>query len=218
VQANYAVAAKDLRVCRPLVHVREKTLAQFAKDNRCASQPRSIAKHREASRSIAKLQNSLCFARLPVIADNCPACFAAPKERHRREPRAEELKPFRRHRTALSLSPSTARLRHQVDAVAAGVRAPGSFLVLELLHEAPDVDLADREKHGSSTLQPRSLRVSFETPSGLVWPSGIAVHTSRSEDWWRQVLAADEAGSVEDVGVLVPVGFQKGLCGCLSPG
>ena len=23
-------------------------------------------------------------ARLPVIADNCPACFAAPKERHRR--------------------------------------------------------------------------------------------------------------------------------------
>ncbi|CAE7627898.1 ttcA [Symbiodinium sp. CCMP2456] len=53
-KANYAVAAKDLRVCRPLVHVREKTLAQFAKDNR-----------------------------LPVIADNCPACFAAPKERHR---------------------------------------------------------------------------------------------------------------------------------------
>ncbi|CAE7580786.1 ttcA [Symbiodinium pilosum] len=53
-KANYAVAEKDLRVCRPLVHVREKTLAQFAKDNR-----------------------------LPVIADNCPACFAAPKERHR---------------------------------------------------------------------------------------------------------------------------------------
>ncbi|CAJ1331067.1 unnamed protein product [Effrenium voratum] len=53
-KANYAVAAKDLRVCRPLAHVREKTLAQFAKDNR-----------------------------LPVIADNCPACFAAPKERHR---------------------------------------------------------------------------------------------------------------------------------------
>ena len=33
-QANYAVAAKDLRVCRPLVNVREKTLATFAKDNR----------------------------------------------------------------------------------------------------------------------------------------------------------------------------------------
>ncbi|CAK9062081.1 tRNA-cytidine(32) 2-sulfurtransferase (Two-thiocytidine biosynthesis protein A) (tRNA 2-thiocytidine biosynthesis protein TtcA), partial [Durusdinium trenchii] len=53
-KANYAVAAKDLRVCRPLVNVREKTLANFAKENR-----------------------------LPVIADNCPACFAAPKERHR---------------------------------------------------------------------------------------------------------------------------------------
>ena len=33
-QANYAVAAKDLRVCRPLVNVREKTLATFAKENR----------------------------------------------------------------------------------------------------------------------------------------------------------------------------------------
>lgn len=33
-QANYAVAAKDLRVCRPLVNVREKTLANFAKENR----------------------------------------------------------------------------------------------------------------------------------------------------------------------------------------
>jgi len=53
-KANYFVAAKDLRVCRPLVNVREKTLAQFAKENR-----------------------------LPIIADNCPACFAAPKERHR---------------------------------------------------------------------------------------------------------------------------------------
>eukprot|EP00435_Cladocopium_sp_Y103_P068953 s221_g32.t1 len=53
-KANYAVAAKDLRVCRPLVNVREKTLANFAKENR-----------------------------LPVISDNCPACFAAPKERHR---------------------------------------------------------------------------------------------------------------------------------------
>eukprot|EP00930_Biecheleria_cincta_P069297 TRINITY_DN57050_c0_g1_i1.p1 TRINITY_DN57050_c0_g1~~TRINITY_DN57050_c0_g1_i1.p1 ORF type:complete len:1174 (-),score=141.77 TRINITY_DN57050_c0_g1_i1:75-3563(-) len=53
-KANYFVAAKDLRVCRPLVNVREKVLAQFAKE-----------------------------ARLPIIADNCPACFAAPKERHR---------------------------------------------------------------------------------------------------------------------------------------
>merc|ERR1712151_1075275 len=39
---------------RPLVNVREKIMAQFAKENH-----------------------------LPIIADNCPAYFAAPKERHR---------------------------------------------------------------------------------------------------------------------------------------
>mmetsp|Transcript_35163 Transcript_35163/g.80511 ORF Transcript_35163/g.80511 Transcript_35163/m.80511 type:complete len:1137 (-) Transcript_35163:63-3473(-) len=53
-KANYHVQDQDLRVCRPLVKVREKVMAQFAKDNQ-----------------------------LPVIADNCPACFSAPKERHR---------------------------------------------------------------------------------------------------------------------------------------
>ena len=46
VQANYAVAAKDLRVCRPLVHVREKTLAQFAKDNRCEAAVKQSAELR----------------------------------------------------------------------------------------------------------------------------------------------------------------------------
>merc|ERR1712087_75647 len=53
-KANYYVEAGDVRVCRPLVNVREKIMAEFAKENR-----------------------------LPIIADNCPACFAAPKERHR---------------------------------------------------------------------------------------------------------------------------------------
>merc|ERR1711976_862804 len=53
-KANYHVEDQDLRVCRPLVNVREKLMAQFAKENQ-----------------------------LPIIADNCPACFAAPKERHR---------------------------------------------------------------------------------------------------------------------------------------
>eukprot|EP00438_Fugacium_kawagutii_P026397 Skav216155 [mRNA] locus=scaffold3788:74687:92825:+ [translate_table: standard] len=52
-----AMAAKDLRVCRPLVNVREKTLANFAKENRHVTH----------------------ILELPVIADNCPACFAAPK-------------------------------------------------------------------------------------------------------------------------------------------
>ncbi|WAQ99967.1 TTCA-like protein [Mya arenaria] len=44
----------DLRVIRPLVYVREKDLREFAETNK-----------------------------LPVIAENCPACFEAPKERHR---------------------------------------------------------------------------------------------------------------------------------------
>eukprot|EP00929_Paragymnodinium_shiwhaense_P069063 TRINITY_DN34842_c0_g1_i1.p1 TRINITY_DN34842_c0_g1~~TRINITY_DN34842_c0_g1_i1.p1 ORF type:complete len:1196 (-),score=255.17 TRINITY_DN34842_c0_g1_i1:377-3964(-) len=53
-KANYFVEQGDVRVARPLVHVREKTMTAFAKENR-----------------------------LPIITDNCPACFAAPKERHR---------------------------------------------------------------------------------------------------------------------------------------
>lgn len=53
-KANYWVRQEDVRVCRPLLYVREKEMAMFAKENQ-----------------------------LPVIADNCPACFAAPKERHK---------------------------------------------------------------------------------------------------------------------------------------
>ena len=44
----------DLRIIRPFVYVREKQLRQFAEE-----------------------QN------LPVIPENCPACFENPKERHR---------------------------------------------------------------------------------------------------------------------------------------
>ena len=40
----------DLRVIRPFVYVREKHLRQFAEEKK-----------------------------LPVIAENCPACFEAPK-------------------------------------------------------------------------------------------------------------------------------------------
>ncbi|XP_071949812.1 uncharacterized protein [Antedon mediterranea] len=53
-KANYIVKEGDLRVIRPFVYVREKDLRDFAKE-----------------------------MRLPVIAENCPACFEAPKERHR---------------------------------------------------------------------------------------------------------------------------------------
>ncbi|XP_060584286.1 tRNA-cytidine(32) 2-sulfurtransferase-like [Ruditapes philippinarum] len=53
-KANYTVEEGDLRVIRPFVYVREKDLRMFAENNK-----------------------------LPVIAENCPACFEAPKERHR---------------------------------------------------------------------------------------------------------------------------------------
>ncbi|XP_071087136.1 uncharacterized protein [Haliotis cracherodii] len=53
-KAHYTVQDGDLRVIRPFVFVREKELRNFAEKNK-----------------------------LPVIAENCPACFEAPKERHR---------------------------------------------------------------------------------------------------------------------------------------
>lgn len=51
-KAHYAVKERDLRVIRPFVYVREKMLRQFAETKK-----------------------------LPVIAENCPACFEAPKVR-----------------------------------------------------------------------------------------------------------------------------------------
>ena len=53
-KANYTIDAGDLRVIRPLVTCREQLFRDFSD------------KHE-----------------LPIIADNCPACFSAPKERHR---------------------------------------------------------------------------------------------------------------------------------------
>ena len=53
-KANYTIDAGDLRVIRPLVTCREILFKEFAEK-----------------------------AQLPVITDNCPACFSAPKERHR---------------------------------------------------------------------------------------------------------------------------------------
>jgi len=53
-KANYWVEQGDIRVCRPLLYVRESMTNELAKSQA-----------------------------LPIINDNCPACFAAPKERHR---------------------------------------------------------------------------------------------------------------------------------------
>ncbi len=51
-KANYTNNTGDVRVIRPLVYVRERQTLEFAKT-----------------------------AQLPVIADNCPACFTAPTQR-----------------------------------------------------------------------------------------------------------------------------------------
>ena len=51
-KAHYQIAAGDLRVIRPLIYARERQLAAFAKQ-----------------------------ANLPVILDNCPACFSKPTQR-----------------------------------------------------------------------------------------------------------------------------------------
>lgn len=53
-KAAYVNRQRDLKIIRPFVYVREKELRRFAQD-----------------------------ALLPVIPENCPACFEAPKERHR---------------------------------------------------------------------------------------------------------------------------------------
>ncbi|HHC73951.1 MAG TPA: tRNA 2-thiocytidine biosynthesis protein TtcA [Thiothrix sp.] len=51
-KAHYVIDAGDLRVIRPLVYARERQTADFA-----------------------------TMAKLPVIKDNCPACFSKPTER-----------------------------------------------------------------------------------------------------------------------------------------
>ena len=53
-KANYRIEAGDVSVIRPLLYVREHQTKDFALE-----------------------------AQLPVINENCPACFEEPKERHR---------------------------------------------------------------------------------------------------------------------------------------
>ena len=63
-KAHYTNDKGDLRVIRPLVYVREKVLASFAEENE-----------------------------LPVIAENCPACFSKPTQReHMKQLLASEEK------------------------------------------------------------------------------------------------------------------------------
>lgn len=61
-KAHYTVAADDLRVIRPLAYVRERQLRDFAED-----------------------------ARLPIVEENCPACYTKPTQRaHMKQLLADE--------------------------------------------------------------------------------------------------------------------------------
>jgi tRNA 2-thiocytidine biosynthesis protein TtcA len=63
-KAHYTISEGDLRVIRPLVYARERQLAAFAEQ-----------------------------VQLPVIAENCPACFDMPTQRqHMKELLAREEK------------------------------------------------------------------------------------------------------------------------------
>lgn len=53
-KANYKIEAGDVRVIRPLCYARESFTKEFARVNH-----------------------------LPVVNENCPACFEEPKERQR---------------------------------------------------------------------------------------------------------------------------------------
>lgn len=67
-RAKY-VADKGITVIRPLVYVREHLMADFA---------RQVCIRRYAQHPLFSMQ-----AKLPVINENCPACFEEPKERRR---------------------------------------------------------------------------------------------------------------------------------------
>ena len=53
-KANYLNKEGDIRIIRPLVYVRETETRKFAESNK-----------------------------LPIVPENCPACFSEPKERNR---------------------------------------------------------------------------------------------------------------------------------------
>ena len=53
-KANYLIETKDIRIIRPMIYIRELQTRQYAE-----------------------------LYSLPIINENCPACFSAPKERQR---------------------------------------------------------------------------------------------------------------------------------------
>jgi selenocysteine lyase/cysteine desulfurase/tRNA(Ile)-lysidine synthase TilS/MesJ len=106
-KANYRIEAGDVSVIRPLLYVREHQTKEFA-----------------------------LAAQLPVINENCPACFEEPKERHRVKKmlaREEALAPeiFANMKTSLlplmgeGIYPYMDLVRRSVDLNQQARRAPG---------------------------------------------------------------------------------------------
>ncbi|XP_066286673.1 uncharacterized protein [Branchiostoma lanceolatum] len=98
-KANYTVREEDLRVIRPFVYVREKDLRNFAEK-----------------------------VKLPIIAENCPACFEAPKERHRTKQllaSQELLFPKLFQSLLRSMKPLMARNKTGLEAQRAGLGQEG---------------------------------------------------------------------------------------------
>ena len=83
-KANYHAEAGDIRIIRPLIYVRERLTREY-------SNGKTLTRTRAGRLS----EESRCWsltlvifvpvsvADLPVITENCPACFEAPKERQR---------------------------------------------------------------------------------------------------------------------------------------
>jgi tRNA(Ile)-lysidine synthase TilS/MesJ len=152
-QANYIINAGDLSVIRPFVYCRERLMTDFAKT-----------------------------ANLPVINENCPACFEEPKERARIKKllsREESLYPnffenIRRSLIPLMHADSTAILRSYLD---------------ETLAQSKSIDKRKRKREYAE------LRVSSsdDSPNGLSSSLSRSLKEASDEDLLRE-LALRRAG------------------------
>jgi hypothetical protein len=138
-KANYKINAGDISVIRPMVYCRESLMTEFVK-----------------------------AANLPVINENCPACFEEPKERARVKKlltREETLFPnfydnIRRSLIPLMHEDTTAILRCYTEEAVARSRKENSNPVKRLKNaeEKKDDSLKLNTFLNSSMGQPRELR------------------------------------------------------------
>jgi tRNA(Ile)-lysidine synthase TilS/MesJ len=121
-KANYRINAGDISVIRPLVYCRENLMTEFAKS-----------------------------AKLPVINENCPACFEEPKERARVKSllkREETLYPqfydnIRRSLIPLMHDESTAILRCYTEEAVSKSRKKYD---MKIMQKKSKMDLEDKDE------------------------------------------------------------------------